>query len=41
MIHAFGLVELQARQVGQGGRGGLVEERAGHRLQGLPARPVE
>jgi hypothetical protein len=41
MIHPFGLVVIQRRQDGHGGRFGFIEDAFGHRLQRSPAWPVE
>ena len=41
MIHAFGLVVGQGRQIGQGRGFGFVQERPGHCLQCPPAGPIK
>ena len=41
VIHAFGLVIFQRRQVGQGGGFGFVQDGFGHGLEFAPARPLE
>ena len=41
MVHAFGLGIIERWQVGECGRGGVVENGFGEVLQGCPARPFE